>query len=484
MTSAQIEPNLFVIVGATGDLTKRKLLPAVAQLALQRLLGDCCIILGAGRGEQRDEEFRAWARDALGVAGLPKAEAGAWCEECLFYQPVGDGTVEDYRALRERIQALERQHNLPGNRAFYLALPPKAFPGAIAGLGEAELNHSAGWTRVVIEKPFGRDLASARDLNRLVHRYFDESQIYRIDHYLGKETVQNLLVFRFSNALFESLWNRDRIESVQITVAEELGVERRAEYYERAGAMRDMVQNHLTQLLTLMAMEVPVALDADAIRFEKVKVLRSVIAPSSDDLVLGQYGRGTIDGREVPAYREEPNVAGHSETDTFAALRLQLDSWRWQGVPFYVRTGKRLPRRLTEIAVSFRRAPTCLFDSLGPCETAPNLLLIRLQPEEGFSLFFHVKRPGQPFGLEKLPLHFQYRDAFGPLPDAYETLLLDILRGDQTLFVHADEIDASWRLYTPLLEQRPPVHLYPAGTWGPAAADELPSRRGYRWATR
>ena len=482
MAANRVAPHLFVILGSTGDLTRRKLLPALGQLARKDLLGERHVILGvARRPDQDDAGFRHWARQALVEAGFSAQDIGQWCDSCLHFQPLGRGDEQDYRPLAERILALEREHDLPGNRTFYLALSPSAFPGAIRGLGGANLDRSPGWTRLVIEKPFGHDLASARELNELAHRYFAESQLYRIDHYLGKETVQNLLVFRFANAIFESLWNRDRIASVQITVAESLGVEQRAGYYEQAGALRDIVQNHVTQLLSLIGMEIPAAFNAEAVRYEKVKLL-GVIAPiKPEDVVLGQYASGSIDGEEVVGYRDEPGVAADSQSETFVAMKLGIDSWRWQGVPFYIRTGKRLARRLTEIAVTFRSPPVCLFDSLGGCETHPNALVLTLQPDEGFALSFDVKVPGEPFELRTLPLRFQYKDAFGQIPGAYETLLLDVLIGDQTLFVHADETEVSWRLYTPLLERKLPVFPYAGGTWGPAEADRLLARDGHAW---
>ncbi|MFO8098391.1 MAG: glucose-6-phosphate dehydrogenase [Salinibacter sp.] len=392
----------------------------------------------------------------------------------------------DYDALRRRVDQLERHRDLPGNRAFYLSLPPTIYGPAIEGIGEVGLSDGPGWTRLVVEKPFGHDLASAQDLNALVHRFFDEEEVYRIDHYLGKETVQNLLAFRFGNALFESLWNREHIERVEITVSEALGVGERAGYYDQSGHVRDMVQNHLTQLLTLVAMEPPARMAPDAIRDEKVKVLRSVQQPDPEqDVVLGQYDAGTVDGASVAAYTDEPDVPADSTTETFAAVRLGVANWRWQGVPFYLRTGKRLPRKLTQIAVRFQRAPVALFQSDGEpclpaaadCEAAPNELLITLQPDEGFDLRFEVKAPGNnddgSMTLETQQLSFSYRDAFGPVPDAYETLLRDVIVGDPTLFVRADEVEASWRLYAPLLAADGPVHPYAAGTWGPEAVDRL-----------
>jgi glucose-6-phosphate 1-dehydrogenase len=421
-----------------------------------------------------DERFREIAVEAVKAASptCDQAAVEAWAKQWVFFQDVDD----DFDPLVKRIDQLEHDFLLPQNRSFYLSLPPSVFPTTVERLGAAGLNKSNGWTRLVIEKPFGRDLASAVKLNELVHRCFDESQVYRIDHYLGKETVQNLIVFRFANAMFEALWNRDHVESVMITVAEELGVEKRAGYYETAGALRDMVQSHLTQLLALVAMDVPAGLDAASIRAEKLKVLRSIRPISPEDAVLGQYEPGQIDGKDVPGYREEPGVSPDSRTETFAALTLHVESWRWQGVPFYLRTGKRMLRRLTEIEIKFRRAPVWMFRSVRHDELHRNTLLVTLQPNEGFSLFFDVKAPGEPFRLRRLPLHFSYDEEFAALPEAYQTLILDLLVGDQTLFVHAAEVEASWSLYAPLLDGRRAVYPYPAGTWGPIEAARISSR--------
>ena len=485
ITAVETEPAILVVLGATGDLAQRKLYPALQRLMAREAIDARTQILGAGRRADLDDRgFRAMARKALAAASGADARLDRWCDTCLSYQPIAAGGAEDYQALARRIESLERAGRLPSNRVFYLALPPDAFPGTIAGLGDSGLNRSPGWTRLVVEKPFGRDLPSAQDLNRLVHRYFDESQIYRIDHYLGKETVQNLLIFRFSNPIFETLWNRERVEHVQITVAEDVGLEGRVAYYTRAGALRDMVQNHLAQLLSLVAMEVPGAFDADAIRNEKVKVLRAVAPLGDDDVVLGQYGRGRLNDTEVPGYLEEPGVAPDSTTETFVALRLDVATWRWHGVPFYLRTGKRLPHRTTRIVITFRSPPVSVFrPAASSCPIHANQLVITIQPDEGFELSFEVKAPGQPLRLETQRLHFRYAEAFAPLPDGYETLLLDVIAGDQTLFVRADEVEASWRLFAPVLERRPTVRPYAAGTWGPESAAALLAGSGHRWVS-
>jgi glucose-6-phosphate 1-dehydrogenase len=472
--------GIFTIFGATGDLSRRKILPALFALYRQGRIGDDCLIVGVARESGLgDDGYRALVRQVL--AGIDDDAVAHWVDRCLFYHTIGGSTPGDYQAIGAKLSELEKQRSLPGNRVFYLAIPPGVFRTTIEGLGEAGLNHSPGWTRIVIEKPFGRDYQSALELNKLVHRYFDESQIYRIDHYLGKETVQNLLVFRFSNAVFESLWNRDHVAGVQITVAEDIGIGKRAGYYEKAGAVRDIIQNHGTQLLALVAMEVPATFDAESIRFEKIKALRSVALIDSDEVVLGQYTGGVIGGQTVAGYREEPGVSPDSRTETYAALKLEVDSWRWQGVPFYIRTGKRLPQRLTEIVIHFRRPPVWMFESMGPCEIRSNILKLTIQPDEGFALYFNAKAPGQPLELKRLPLDFQYKEQFKELPEAYQTLLLEVLEGDQTLFVHADEVEAAWKLYAPILEGNWPVHPYPAGTWGPPEADRLLAADGRQW---
>jgi glucose-6-phosphate 1-dehydrogenase len=481
MGDARVDPHVFVVFGGRGDLMARKLLPALYHLTNQGLVDQRCQVLGVARtGGVSDDDYRRWAREALASAGIAQDdEADRWCEGCLHYHSIGEETAGEFAGLRERIEEVEKTNELPGNRSFYLALPPGAFPSTIEGLGAASLNRSKGWTRIVIEKPFGRDLESARELNALLHGCFDEEQVYRIDHYLGKETVQNLLVFRFANSIFESLWNRDRIDNVQITVGEEIGVEGRVGYYEQAGAVRDMVQNHLAQLLALTAMEVPTRFEANAIRYEKAKVLHAIDPIQPEDVVLGQYTTGTIGSDGVPGYNDE--VGSKSRTETFVAMRLEVANWRWQGVPFYLRSGKRLPERTTRIIITFRNPPVALFHPHQSSRVHANRLIITLQPNEGFDLNFEVKSPGEPISVQTQNLDFRYEEAFAPLPDAYETLLLDIMTGDQTLFVHSDEVESSWQLFTPLLEKQLPVYTYPAGTWGPEEADALLNREGRRW---
>ena len=468
------EPCLFVIIGATGDLARRKLFPALFQLMEDELLSSRCRILGVARDERMtNERFRALARAALSGLASP-TRIRRWCARVLHYQTIAETTGAGYRQLADRVAHLDRVNGLAGNCVLYLALPPGAVAPTIESLGAAGLSRSSGFTRLVIEKPFGHDLASARRMNALAHRYFDETQIYRIDHYLGKESVQNLLAFRFGNALFESAWNRDHIASVAITVAEELGVEKRAASYEQTGALRDMVQNHLTQLLTLTAMEVPAAFNAESIRFEKVKVLRSVAPIRPDAVVFGQYGPGRVKRKRLLGYRHEPGVAARSMTETFVAMRLAIDNWRWQGVPFYLCTGKRLARRSTEITIRFRSPPVALFRSVDGCATHANALVITLQPNEGFDLSFEVKSPGEQFTLQTQHMDFRYAETFGDsLASGYDTLLLDVVQGDQTLFVHADETEASWRLYTPLIGKVRPLHFYLAGGMGPTALARL-----------
>lgn len=483
MPVGSAQPALFAIFGATGDLSRRKLLPSLYRLAAKRALPDPQAILGIARsGDLDDAAFQKWAAEALQASGISSEKAGRWARERLVYQSIGDGGAEAYRRLAERIAALERERNLPGNRLFYLALPPGAVADTVSGLGGAKLDHAPGWTRVVVEKPFGYDLDSGQRLNEAIHRWFTEEQLYRIDHYLGKEPVQNLLIFRFANLVVESLWNRDRVDNVQITVAESVGIGKRGGYYDRAGALRDMVQNHLTQLLSLIAMEAPAAFTADAIRYEKIKLLSAVSPIQPQDVVFGQYASGAVNGEAAPGYTEEPDVPEGSRTETFAAIRLNVDTWRWQGVPFYIRTGKRLARRLTEVCITFHRPPVCLFETMGQCQIHPNVLALRLQPDEGFALHLDVKVPDEErLRLQDVPLRFHYREHFAELADAYETLLLDVVVGDQTLFVHADEVEEAWHLYTPLLEQQHPIQRYAAGSWGPAAADELLARDGRQW---
>ena len=387
---------------------------------------------------------------------------------------MGKGSIDDYKKLAARIEALEKQRNLSGNRVFYLALPPEAFSETISGLGEAGLNKSKGWTRIVVEKPFGQNLESVHELNKKVRGYFDESQIYRIDHFLGKETVQNLLVFRFANTIFEKLWNRENIESVSIVVAESEGIEGRANYYEQTGALRDMVVNHLTQLLALVAMEIPATFGAEDIRDEKVKILRQITPIQHENIVSGQYSKGNIGDKSVIGYTEELGIPQNSQTETFVALKLEIANWRWKGVPFYLCTGKRMPRRLTQIIINFHCAPINIFKPFDPsCIIEPNALTITLQPDEGFHLQFHVKAIGQPIKLTTQSLHFHYSNTFGTIPDAYETLLLDVITGDQTLFVRSDEAEGAWRNYNSLLNMKIQIHPYPAGTWSPPEANRL-----------
>jgi glucose-6-phosphate 1-dehydrogenase len=479
----KLEPAIIAIFGAAGDLAHRMILPALYEIEEAGQLPKGTIILGVDRGRDMDDEsFRKYAHDTLREhLGNDKKKIGSWCNKRLFYQAMGQSTAKDYAGLSERLKKLEKAHKLPGNRVFYLALPPPAFGPTITALGEAGLHASEGWTRLVIEKPFGHDLKSAQALNDLVFKHFTEEQIYRIDHFLGKETVQNLVAFRFGNSLFESVWNREKIEKVEIIVAEDLGIESRANYYEKSGALRDMVQNHLTQLMALTAMEIPRAFTAADIRYEKVKVLKSIAPVGTRDVVMGQYAAGEVGREGVRGYKQEEGVSAKSKTETFVELKLHVENWRWHGVPFYLKTGKRLKERRSEIVITFRCPPISLFNQHKGCVVNPNVLVISIQPNEGFRISFEVKAPGQWQGedgengieLRTEWMHFSYADAFGALPEAYHTLLVDVLQGDQTLFVSADENDASWKLYTPVLKAKHTMYPYPAGSWGPKEAERL-----------
>jgi glucose-6-phosphate 1-dehydrogenase len=483
------DPCAIVIFGASGDLTQRKLLPALFELAEASCLAQRFAIVGYAHTAKSVGEFRRMAEKALGNAGT--AGARKQFLDSLDYLVNEDDSEADYRRLAERLAKLDRERQLGGNRLFYLAVPPQAYADIVRNLDRAGLARSGdgkSWVRLVVEKPFGRDRDSARSLNEKLLSVLDEDQVFRIDHYLGKETVQNLLVFRFANSIFEPVWNRAYVDHVQITAAETVGVERRARFYETAGAVRDMLQSHLLQLVSLVAMEPPSNFDARAVRNEKIKVLEAIRPLRAEDaareVVRGQYGPGEIEGRRVPGYREEPGVARNSATETFVAARLWIDNWRWAGVPFYVRTGKRLAERRTEIVVGFRRAPHRVFRGR---EVTPNRLVLRIQPDEGIALGFGAKRPGAGMDLGDVRMDFRYREAFGPgSPGAYTTLLNDAMRGDATLFDRADAVDAAWALVDPILQawaEAPATEFpnYAAGAMGPEEAEELLRKDGRRW---
>jgi glucose-6-phosphate 1-dehydrogenase len=473
------EPCTMVIFGASGDLTKRKLFPALYSLAYRQLLPEKFGVLGVARTEGTDQEFRERMKAAVQEFGRDDFREDVWDD-------LADGMhyVYDDDKLAAALRDLGERRGTTGNRIYYLAVPPAAFEGIVAWVGKHKARK--GWTRVIVEKPFGHDLESAQDLNALLHKHFDESQIFRIDHYLGKETVQNMLALRFANGIFEPIWNRQFIDHIQITVAETLGIEGRAEYYERAGAIRDIFQNHLLQLIALTAMEPPIDLAADSVRNEKVKVLKSIHTPGPKHVVRGQYGRGYIEGQEVAGYREEAGVDPSSMTETFIAAKLFVDNWRWADTPIYIRAGKRMARRETTIAIEFKRAPHPPFVEAAADGLRPNVLLIHIQPDEGVSLEIGAKVPGQGLQIRTVHMDFLYGGAFRTdLPEAYERLLLDCMRGDASLFTREDEVVEQWQIVDAIVafwrRDRPSFPNYAAGTWGPASSDELIQRDGRSW---
>jgi glucose-6-phosphate 1-dehydrogenase len=503
----EADPCIVVILGGAGDLAKRKLLPALYQLAKDGLMPDGCDILGISREEFSDDSYRAMMKKEVQASHeITEFDEAVWARMAARIH-YASGNLSDpaaYVEFAKRMDAIDASRPPERrNRMFYLAVPPSVFEPIARALSSSGLAprvwdpNQKPWNRVVIEKPFGRSLATARALNKLALDLFAERQIYRIDHYLGKETVQSILVFRFANAIFEPIWNRQSIHHVQITAAETVGVEKRGKYYEEAGVVRDMFQNHLLQLLTLTAMEPPTTMSADAVRDEKVKVLRSLRGWKDVDFdsaaVRAQYSAGLMNGAPAIGYREEPDVAKDSITPTFSAVRFFVDNWRWQGVPFLLRSGKRMARRVSEIAVQFREPPVHMFRKSAREQIAPNLLTLRIQPDEGVSLAFQVKAPGAAYqlshGMEVAPvaMDFSYKDAFGDVnPPAYETLLLDVMLGDATLFTRSDEVDVAWQAVDPVIDywekNRPSkMPTYPAGSWGPVEADRLIQTHGATW---
>jgi glucose-6-phosphate 1-dehydrogenase len=477
-------PQILVVFGASGDLTRRKVLPALYNLARERHLPERFAVVGYARSDWSADTFRAHARRAVEEFSRTPLEEGPWrrFSDSLHYV---SGSFDDpncFAPLMHQLAALDDQLGTNGARLYYCATPPSAFPLIVSRLGECQAQERS---RIVIEKPFGSDLLSAQELNRTVHRVFDESQVFRIDHYLGKETVQNLLVFRFANSMFERVWNRDAIDHVQITVAESVGVEGRGSYYEEAGATKDMMQNHLLQVLSFVAMEPPRSLEPDAIRDEKVKLLRALRPLDPAEVVRGQYVGGEVEGRSVPGYRDEKGVDPRSSVETFGAARAWIDNWRWGGVPFYLRTGKRLPRRATEVLISFREAPGYLFEGMGLPRLAANHLHIAIQPDEGMSFAFHAKEPGPGFLPQIVRMQFSYGESFKKAPaEAYERLVHDAMAGDHTLFTREDGIERSWEIVAPLLGSKAAPVPYRAGTWGPAEADRLIAPRTWHMRAR
>ena len=478
----------MVIFGAAGDLTKRKLIPALYNLKESKLLPDNFSVIGVARAEMNDEEFRRRLSDEIREFATDHVnpQIWHWLEERLFYLSGDFSDEQTYSHLKELLSKTDNERHTQGNYLFYLATAPDYFAPIVQRLGTADLTREEedkGWRHVVIEKPFGSDFESAKKLNADIKEVLDERQIYRIDHYLGKETVQNIMVFRFGNGIFEPIWNRRYIDCVQITAAEKVGVEQRGGYYEQAGALRDMVPNHLLQLVTLTAMEPPISFDADAVRDEQTKILHAIQHPSPEEAarraVRGQYDAGEIDGEKVPAYRSEPNVAPDSKVETFVALKLLIDNWRWADVPFYIRTGKRLADRDTEIAIRFKHAPFSLFRKTPIDRLTTNRLVLHIQPDEGVSLRFGAKVPGPVLSIGAVDMDFDYEDYFGNTPSTgYERLLYDCMLGDATLFQRADQVEAAWAVVAPIQKiwsEVPPSSFptYKAGSWGPAEADEL-----------
>ena len=491
-------PCVLVIFGASGDLAKRKLLPAIYELARQRLLPENFAVVGYARTAMSDEDYRKLARESINQFARTKPiDEAVWkrIEPRICYHDADDyGSPDGHAQLAKRLAQLDEKHGTAGNRLFYLSTPPETFEPIINALGRYRSEYDGGreraWGRVIIEKPFGHDLASARKLNGLLHRFFDESQVFRIDHYLGKETVQNLMVMRFANSVFEPIWNYKYVDHVQITVAETIGVGSRGGYYDTSGALRDMVQNHLFQLMALVAMEPPASLDAVSIRDEKVKVFKSVRPLRADNVddftVRGQYGAGEAAGQKTAGYRKEKGVPPDSRTETFAALKLYIDNWRWSGMPFYLRTGKFLPDKISEVAVRFRSPPLTLFQKQCESPVYPNDLIIRIQPDEGISWRLNGKVPGGQMNIKPVALDMMYRTAFNvEPPEAYERLIHDAMLGDQTLFIRGDEAEAAWGVIDPIehgwAASKQPPQEYNPGTWGPKRAFDLIEHDGRRW---
>lgn len=491
-------PTILVIFGASGDLTARKLIPALFNLGLDSLLPADFQLIGYGRQEIPDAEFRAGARQAIEEHSRRPLDQRVWeaLEAHAFYQAGGYDDPKAFKRLAHRIAEIEKKARREYQLVFYISTPPTVFADIIENLGSSGLaDHERKGKRaakVIIEKPFGRDLESARDLNRTLAHHFEENQVYRIDHYLGKETVQNLLVARFANSIFEPIWNREYVDCVQITVAESVGVGSRGGYYDRSGATRDMLQNHTMQLLALIAMEAPVSLDPESIRDEKVKVLKGIqplrVGPDPEsDVVRARYTEGLMNGKRVPGYLQEEGIPADSSTETYAALRLSINNWRWKGVPFYMRSGKRMPRRVSEIAIQFKRPPGILFSGNERYDVANNQLVIQVQPDEGITLLTNSKIPGLETRTQSVKMHFRYSTTFGSnTPEAYERLILDCMVGDSTLFIRGDETEASWRLITPVLESwekcgKQGLREYAAGSWGPLEADRLLWSNRHEW---